>query len=101
MSADTLAVVLVVLAAPPATLFPPFYAWISRGRWWRNPTGRALMASSTGLALLIDISLLYQAFGDDYALRDVVRLTVYAWIATGAWLKFGALIYEWRFRDNK
>lgn len=99
MSADTLAVVLVVLAAPPATLFPPFYAWISRNRWWRNPTGRALMTSSTALALLIDISLAYQAFGDDYVLRDVVRLTVFALIALGAWLKFGALIYEWRHRE--
>ena len=100
MSADTLAVVLVVLAAPPATLFPPFYAWISRNRWWRNPTGRALMASSTGLALLIDISLAYQFLGDDYALRDVVRLTVYTVIVAGAWLKFGALIHEWRHHEE-
>ena len=99
MSADTLAVVLVIAAAPAATTFPFAYAWISRGVWWRTPTGRALMTSSTALALLIDISLAYKFFGDDYALRDVVRLTVYALIALGAWLKLGALIYEWHKRE--
>ncbi len=36
------------------------------------------MTSSLGLAFLIDISLAYKAFGDNYALRDVVRLSVYA-----------------------
>lgn len=95
MSVDVLAVVLIALAAPPATLFPPCYAVIARGVWWRTPTGRALMTSTVALALLIDISLAYRAFGDNYALRDVVRLTVFGLIALGAWLKFGALLYEW------
>lgn len=95
MNADTAATVLVIAAAPAASLFPFVYAWVARGIWWRTPTGRALMASSVGLALLIDISLVYKAFGDDYALRDAVRLSVYALIALGAWLKFGALLYEW------
>ena len=96
MTADALAVLLVVIAAPAATLFPPCYAYIARGVWYRTPAGRALMTSSTALALLIDISLAYQWLGDDYALRDVVRLTVFALVALGAWLKFGALVYEWR-----
>ena len=99
MSADTVAVLLVLAAAPAATLFPFLYGWVARGVWWRTPTGRALMTSSTALALLIDISLAYKVFGDDYALRDVVRLTVYALIALGAWLKLGALVYEWH-RDR-
>ena len=102
MSADTAAILLVVAAAPAATLFPFAYAWIARGIWWRTWTGRALMTSSTALALLIDISLAYQAFGDNYALRDVVRLTVFALIAAGAWLKLGALVYEtWRHRGDE
>lgn len=94
MSADTAAIVLVLIAAPAATLFPICFAWISRGIWWRNPAGRALMTSSTALALLIDISLLYQWLGDDYALRDAVRLSVYALIAAGAWQKLYALLRE-------
>lgn len=101
MSADLAAVILVLIAAPPATLFPLTYAWIARGVWWRTPAGRALMTSSTALALLIDISLLYQWLGDDYALRDAVRLTVYALVALGAWLKLGALLLEsWRGRKR-
>lgn len=96
MSADTAAVLLVIAAAPAATLFPFCYAWIARGVWWRTPIGRALMTSSTALALLIDISLVYKAFGDDYVLRDAVRLTVFALVALGAWLKLGALLYEHR-----
>lgn len=94
MTADTLAVLLILAAAPAATAFPFCYGWIARGVWWRTPAGRALMTSSTALALLIDISLAYQFLGDDYALRDVVRLTVFALIAVGAWLKLGALLYE-------
>lgn len=94
MSADTAAIMLVLIAAPAATLFPICFAWISRGIWWRNPAGRALMTSSTALALLIDISLLYQWLGDDYALRDAVRLSVYALIAAGAWQKLYALLRE-------
>ncbi len=101
MNADLAAVILVLIAAPPATLFPLAYAWIARGVWWRTPAGRALMTSSTALALLIDISLLYQWLGDDYALRDAVRLTVYALVALGAWLKLGALLLEsWRGRKR-
>ena len=100
MSADHWAVALTLLAAPPATVFPFAYAWISRGIWWRTPTGRALMVSSTGLALLINISLVYRVLGD-YALRDTVRLSVFALIAVGVWLKLGALVYEsWRARDD-
>lgn len=101
MSADALALWLIIAAAPPATLFPFCFAYISRGIWWRNPAGRALMTSSTGLALLIDISLVYQWLGDDYALRDVVRLTVFAIIAAGAWQKLYALLRaSWRVSDS-
>lgn len=94
MNADHLAVLFILVAAPAATAFPFCFAWISRGVWYRNPAGRALMTSSVALALLIDISLLYQWLGDDYALRDVVRLTVYALIAAGAWQKLYALLRE-------
>jgi hypothetical protein len=95
MTADTAAVLLILAAAPAATLVPIFHAWAARRTWWRRVLGWALMMSSTGLALLIDISLLYQWLGDDYALRDAVRLTVYAMIAAGANLTLVALVYVW------
>jgi hypothetical protein len=90
VSADLIAVLLVLSAAPAATLFPIFYAFTSP--WWRSLTGRALMTSSVGLALLIDISLLYQWLGDDYYLRDHVRLGVYALISAGAWMQLLAFV---------
>lgn len=92
MTADTAAILLVLAAAPAATLFPLLYGFTVR--WWTFWIGRALMVSSTGLGLLIDISLIYQWLGDNYALRDVVRLTVYAFICAGAWLKLTALVIE-------
>lgn len=100
MSVDTIALWLIIAAAPPATLFPFCFAYVSRGVWYRNPIGRALMTSSTGLALLLDISLIYQWLGDDYALRDVVRLTVFFVICAGAWLKFLALLLTSWTRDD-
>lgn len=99
MSADALAFVLVVASALPLNVFPFCLAYISRGVWWRTSTGIALMVSTTGLAALVDITIAYKVFGDDYPYRDLVRNTVYAWIALGAWLKLGALLYEsWRAR---
>ena len=92
MSADTAAVLMILSAAPAATLFPLIYGFTVR--WWTFPIGRALMVSSTGLGLLIDISLIYQWLGDDYFLRDVVRLSVYGFIVAGAWLKLIAILIE-------
>ena len=94
MSADTAAVLLVLLAAPAQTGFAVFYSVTSP--WWRTLIGRALFTKAWGLALLIDISLLYKWLGDEYALRDVVRLTVYALIAVGAWLQLVAFLVERR-----
>jgi hypothetical protein len=80
VNVDTIALILVLLMAPPATLFPILYAFRP---WYRSLIGRALMTHSVGLALLIDISLLYKAFGDDYPGRDIVRLAVYSVILVG------------------
>lgn len=99
MSAETLAVTLIMVSAFPLNAFPICLAYLSRGVWWRTSAGLALMVSTTGLAALVDITIAYKFLGDDYPYRDLVRNTVYAWIALGAWLKFGALLYEsWRGR---
>lgn len=89
---DAIAVLLILCAAPPATLFPILYAIVAP--WRSTVAGRALMTSSVALALLIDISLIYQWLGDDYALRDVVRFSVYVLILCGAWMQLGALVYQ-------
>lgn len=92
MSADTAAVLLILVAAPAATAFPIVYGLTSP--WYRSLLGRALMTKAVGLALLIDISLIYQWLGDDYFLRNVVRLTVYSLIAAGVWMQCTALVVE-------
>jgi len=92
MSADTAAVLLILAAAPAQTAFALIYGFGSP--WWRSLVGRALFTKALALALLIDISLLYNWLGDDYDLRDAVRLTVFGLIAVGSWLQFVALLKE-------
>lgn len=94
--AEVAAVVLVLGIAVTSTLFAAAYMFTRP--WWSTPIGRALLISSTSLALLTDIALLYQWLGDDYALRDVVRLTVYTLIFLGASLKCVAFVAERRRR---
>lgn len=86
MTADSVAVWLVVAMMIPATGFPLLY--LTFYRWWAQPIGRALMTKAIGLGLLVDISVLYQVFGDDYPGRDFVRIIVYALILVGLWYQF-------------
>lgn len=96
--ADTAAIVIVIAIAPAATGFALLYMLASP--WWTTAIGRAMLISSTALALLVDIALIYQWLGDDYRFRDAVRLTVYLWICLGAWWKFGALVIQ-KVRDHR
>lgn len=96
--ADVAAVVIVVAAAPFATLFA--FAYMLTRPWWTTAIGRAMLVSSLSLALLIDISLLYQWLGDNYALRDAVRLTVFTLILAGVVFKCWALFAPARFRPR-
>ena len=98
MTADLAALLLIVGTAPAITLFTVLYGLTTK--WWQQWIGRALFLSSMGLALLVDISLLYRVLGDDYALRDVVRLTVYSIIFLGAWFKLIALGVT-RYQDRR
>jgi hypothetical protein len=98
MSADDAAVLLILMAAPAQTVFPFLYGFTSP--WHQSLIGRALMTKAVGLALLIDISLIYQWLGDNYALRDVVRLTVFAIITIGAWMQLVAFVMVKR-KDNR
>lgn len=95
MSADFAAVALVLIASPAITLYWVLFTFQARP-WWATPVGRAHFGLVGGLAMLIDISLAYNWLGDDYALRDVVRLFVYAWITASCWLSLGAWFYERR-----
>lgn len=97
-TADKFALVLLVGIAIVYTWFAFRYSFLAR--WWRTLIGRALFTSSWGMALLVNISLLYQFFGDNYALRDAVRLTVFSIILAGGAGKVIAFEVE-RYRDRK
>lgn len=98
---EIVAVVLIIATAIPATLFALVYGFTVP--WWETLIGKAMLISSTALALLVDITLLYRVFGDDYYLREVVLMFVLQLISQGAWWKWGALIREkWRaWRDRR
>lgn len=91
---EVLVFALLIAAAVPATLFPFVYGWTARAVWWRVPAGRALIVSSTALALLLDVELAAIVWPALDGLTTV--LVVLAVIAIGAWLKLGALLHEWR-----
>lgn len=97
----TIAYVLLILAAAPATAFPICYAWFSRGVWHTHPTGRALMLSSTALAVLLDWELLTAVVPVPPEVEQSLTLAILALIAGGAWLKLGALLYEARHRHDE
>lgn len=94
MNADDWAFVLVLAMVIPATLGPILYGFFVP--WYRHHVGRALLVSWTGLGLLVDISVAYQIWGDDYPGRDAVRLVVFTVILCGLWYKF--LIFLWLSR---
>jgi hypothetical protein len=85
---------MVYATAPAQTLFILIYGFGSP--WWRSPVGRALFTKALGLALLLDLALLFQWLGTDYWFRDPARLTVFGLILLGAWMQLGALLMERR-----
>lgn len=74
-------VVEVFLMVLPATLFPILYSVFFH--WWENALGRALWTKAIGLALLIDVSVLYQLFGHNYFLQYHVQFLIFSLILTG------------------
>jgi hypothetical protein len=90
---ETAFLILVVGTLVPLTLFPVVFAVGARKSWWRTPAGRALMVSTTSLAAVLWVVLAGRVFGD-YPYRHEVLLTVFTGVLAGAWLKFGALVYE-------
>jgi hypothetical protein len=98
MTWDHLAEWTVYAMVPGVTLFAILYGFFRP--WYRTLPGAAVFISSTGLALLVDITVIYEIFGDDYPGRNFVRQFVFTWIMLGAYTKLGGLIYIWH-RDRK
>jgi len=90
VSRDDWALLLLLLAAPAATLYPAVL--VATTRWHQSLIGRALLTKAVGLALLIDLSLAYRVLGADYQGRDAARLTVFGLITIGVWMQLYALL---------
>lgn len=88
---------LVTGMAIPATLFTLGYMFTSP--WWTTGIGRAMLISTTALAMLVDSALL--AYWGGGKVSEQISLTVYAWIFLGAWWKLGAFVVaKWRERHS-
>lgn len=94
---DSIATALIIIAAPAATMFPIVY-WFRP--WRQSQIGRALMVKATGMALLIDITIAYYAFGDDYPFRHLVRVIIYGLITLGIWWQFLAMLRAGKREDD-
>ena len=91
MTADDVVLVLIWAAAIPATAFVFLYPVMARN-FYREWIGRALFASSLGLATLLDLSLLSNMTNRDYLHRDFIRITVMSIVTVGANFKLLALL---------
>lgn len=83
---------LVYVAVPGATLFPILYMWAAP--WSKSTVGRAIVTSKIGLALLVDLSLVYRFLGPDYPGHDQAVLAAFALIVVGTYLYLLALVRE-------
>lgn len=89
---DALAIWVLRVGAPATSLFVLLYGFTVR--WWEFWIGRALMVSSTGMALLCDVALLNRVFPDGYPLQQDVILTLLCFISMGGFLKLIALLVD-------
>lgn len=96
--AEVIALWLIIGIGAMSTTFAVYYMLFRP--WWTTRIGRAMLASSSGLAMLTDISLVYRWLGDDYPWRDAVLLTVLWVIFVGACYKNGALFLPDRWRSS-
>lgn len=105
MSADLIRLLLVLAMVPFVTANLFLYGLGSP--WYKSRIGWWLFCDVLGLMLLVDITVAYKFFGDNYSARDIVSITVFAIILAGAafgtavlapdaWRKFK----DWRERRN-
>lgn len=85
----------IILAGIAGTLFVLAYAVIARHSWWRHSTGRGLFVSSLALALVLDLTLVFQAFEVDPFVATFMSTIVLGLVTVGTFLMCGALIEGW------
>ena len=84
--------------APAANMFWLLY-WTT-APWWRSWSGRAVITSKLGLAVLVDAAVLYRLLGRDYYGHEVIVLVAFGLITVGTWLYLFAFAHEQYRRRN-
>lgn len=91
MSAADLSLWFLWAGAVPQTAFVLIYGL--RFPWYRYTTGRAIFTKALGLALILDLSLAVNHYGQ---LPAWVGPVVLGFVAVGCWMQLGALLHEHR-----
>lgn len=87
-------VVIVILLTIPANAVPIFYAL--KFPWRQFDEGKAVMISTIGLALLVDLALVFRVVPLPLWSRVVIADIVYTVILAGSTYKLVVLIRNWR-----
>lgn len=94
-----LATWLIYAITAPMNMIPALYAY--RSDWRRYDTGKAFLFLATGLALVLDVALLYWVLGDDYAGRGALRFAVYLFLGVGTYWILMNLLSLQRMGDEE
>lgn len=85
MSYENAVLALLWAAAPAATITPLLYAITAP--WMRSLYGYAFLASTTALALLVDLTLFFHVWEGHIEAKKAISLAVYALVVLAVWLK--------------
>lgn len=100
MNAEQWGTFLAFVCAPAANLFPLLYG--TTAPWWRSWTGRAIIISKVGLALLVDAAVLFRWNGaKPYWGFNELRLGAFALITVGTYLYLFAFAHEQYMKRNR
>lgn len=86
-------VIIIMILAVPVTIVPIFYYFVFP--WREYLEGKAVMISAVGLALLVDLSLLFKIADIPLVVKLGIADGVYALVLVGSIYKLAALIRNW------
>lgn len=100
MNVEDWGTLLTFLCLPAAVMFPLLYA--TTAPWWKSWSGRAVLTSKVGLALLVIAAAMFRMNSEvPYPGFDVLRIVAFGLITVGTYLYLFAFAREQYLRRNK